>query len=91
MDKVLFSSAKDVWATPQDLFDELNREFNFNLDPCALPENAKCEKYFTPAINGLLQCWGGGTLFFVTRRTVDKFMTGLRSATRKAKSLILQW
>jgi len=53
MDKVLFSSANDVWATPQDLFDELNREFNFNLDPCALPENAKCEKYFTPAINGI--------------------------------------
>ena len=63
MDKVLFSSANDVWATPQDLFDELNREFNFNLDPCALPENAKCEKYFTPAINGLLQCWGGYTVF----------------------------
>lgn len=48
----------DVWATPQDLFDELNREFDFNLDPCALPDNAKCEKYFTPAVNGLIQCWG---------------------------------
>lgn len=63
MNSVLFSSATDVWATPQDLFDELNKEFSFNLDPCALPENAKCEKYFTPEIDGLTQCWGGATVF----------------------------
>ena len=63
MDRVLFSSANEVWATPQDLFDELNTEFNFNLDPCALPENAKCKKYFTPADNGLAQCWGGYRVF----------------------------
>lgn len=63
MNSVLFSSATDVWATPQNLFDELNAEFNFNLDPCALPDNAKCARYFTPEINGLAQCWGGATVF----------------------------
>lgn len=63
MNSVLFSSASDIWATPQDLFDELNKEFGFNLDPCALPDNAKCEKYFTPEINGLSQCWGGHVVF----------------------------
>lgn len=55
----LFSSANEVWATPQDFFDKLNDEFGFNLDPCALPENAKCDKYFTPEIDGLTQNWGG--------------------------------
>jgi hypothetical protein len=35
MNKVLFSSTSDNWATPQDLFDMLNEEFKFNLDPCA--------------------------------------------------------
>ena len=75
MDRVLFSSANEVWATPQDLFDELNTEFNFNLDPCALPENAKCKKYFTPADNGLAQCWGG-IGYFVTRRMGGSFTTG---------------
>ena len=45
---VHFSSATDVWATPQSLFDELNAEFTFSLDVCALPENAKCDRYFTP-------------------------------------------
>ena len=49
----------DIWATPQDLFDKLDAIFNFNIDVCALPENAKCEKFYTPQINGLLQDWCG--------------------------------
>jgi len=58
MNKVLFSSASDMWATPQWLFDELNAEFNFTLDSCATPENAKCERFYTLADNGLIQNWG---------------------------------
>lgn len=49
----------DVWATPQDLFDRLNQEFHFTLDVCALPENAKCERYYTPEQDGLKQPWDG--------------------------------
>ncbi len=45
--EVMFSSATDLWATPQAVFDQLNAEFHFNLDPCATPENAKCANYFT--------------------------------------------
>lgn len=56
---VMFSSQTDEWATPQEFFDKLNEEFHFTLDPCALPSNAKCKHYFTPADNGLLQNWGG--------------------------------
>jgi phage N-6-adenine-methyltransferase len=59
MTKALFSSATDMWATPQAFFDKLNAEFGFTLDPCALPSNAKCTKYYTPTDNGLLQDWGG--------------------------------
>lgn len=75
MNSVLFSSATDVWATPQDLFDKLNAEFDFNLDPCALPENAKCKKYFTPELNGLTQCWGG-VGYSVTHPTAARYTTG---------------
>jgi phage N-6-adenine-methyltransferase len=32
----------DEWQTPQWLFDELNKEFNFDIDLCANPYNAKC-------------------------------------------------
>lgn len=54
----MFSSKSDLWETPQDFFDELNREFHFNLDVCALPENAKCASYFTPEQDGLQKNWG---------------------------------
>jgi site-specific DNA-methyltransferase (adenine-specific) len=50
--------ARSDWETPQEMFDELDREFHFTLDVCATPENAKCEQYFTPAIDGLAQDWG---------------------------------
>lgn len=62
MNKVLFSSKKEEWETPQDLFDELNKEFSFDVDVCALPENAKCKKFFTPEDDGLLKKWGGDLL-----------------------------
>lgn len=55
----MFTSTTDLWATPQSLFDELNSEFRFTLDVCALPENAKCAKFFTPEQDGLKQDWGG--------------------------------
>ena len=57
--KGLMSSETDLWATPQDFFDELDREFHFDCDVCALPENAKCEKYYTPEQDGLSQEWTG--------------------------------
>ena len=33
LSKVLFSSTKEDWTTPQDFFDKLNEEFHFDLDP----------------------------------------------------------
>ena len=48
-----------MWATPQAFFDQLNAEFDFNLDPCATPENAKCATFFTKEVDGLKQNWGG--------------------------------
>lgn len=54
-----FSSASDKWATPQATFDKLHAEFGFELDVCALPENAKCQNFFTPDQDGLAQDWRG--------------------------------
>lgn len=56
---VMFSSKSDLWATPQYFFDDLNEEFHFTLDVCALPENAKCEKFYTPEMDGLSLPWTG--------------------------------
>jgi site-specific DNA-methyltransferase (adenine-specific) len=69
-------SLTDEWATPQDLFDELNREFGFTLDVCATPENAKCADYFTKEQNALDQVWGGGLLDEPTLRACHKRLDG---------------
>ena len=61
--KVLFSSKEEKWATPQDLFDKLNDEFHFTLDAAASPDNAKCANYFTEEQDGLVQSWGGHTVW----------------------------
>lgn len=53
----MFTSRTDEWSTPQAFFDRLNWEFNFELDPCATPENAKCRRYYTKADDGLSQPW----------------------------------
>lgn len=51
------------WETPPEVFAPLHAEFGFTLDPCATPENAKCPRYFTEAINGLVQSWGTERVF----------------------------
>lgn len=57
--RVVFSRQSDEWETPQGLFDQLNDEFHFTLDPCASDENHKCESYFTKEDDGLQEKWGG--------------------------------
>ncbi|MCD8201428.1 MAG: phage N-6-adenine-methyltransferase [Clostridia bacterium] len=57
--EIMFSSKSEVWETPQDFFDALDAEFGFDIDVCALPENAKCKRYFTPDDDGLSQPWQG--------------------------------
>lgn len=61
--KACLSSKRDDWSTPQDFFDELDKEFHFDLDPCADENNHKCETYFTKEQNGLKHSWGGYTVF----------------------------
>ena len=56
--EAMFSSKTDEWATPPAFFLELDKEFHFDLDPCASAENHKCKNYFTVKENGLSQSWG---------------------------------
>ena len=57
--KAMFSSKTDLWATPQAFFNQMDDEFHFDLDTCAIPENAKCKRFFSSQIDGLSQDWGG--------------------------------
>lgn len=58
------SGSTDEWGTPQALFDLLNSEFNFTLDPCASADNAKAP-YFSidEGVDGLAEHWGANVCF----------------------------
>jgi site-specific DNA-methyltransferase (adenine-specific) len=51
------------WGTPQDIFDKLDEEFHFTLDPCASSTNHKCQRYFTKETDGLKQDWSKDRVF----------------------------
>lgn len=57
----MFTSNTPEWGTPQAFFDELNKEFHFDLDVAASDENHKCARYYTKEADGLanLSHWGG--------------------------------
>ena len=41
--KPMLTTGNNEWYTPQYLFDALNKEFDFTLDPCATELSAKCK------------------------------------------------
>lgn len=57
--QVIDPSEIDEWESPQDLFDQLGAEFGFELDVCARPSNARCERFFSPEEDGLRRPWRG--------------------------------
>ena len=59
MNDVLWSHKSCEWSTPQELFDQLDAEFHFDIDVCATDENAKCQNYYTVKDDGLLKPWVG--------------------------------
>ena len=59
MTSVHFMSKTDLWETPQELWNQLDAEFHFEIDVCATKENSKCSIYFDPDKDGLKQDWTG--------------------------------
>lgn len=80
--KPLFSSNSDEWETPKSVFDALDAEFNFTLDPCATEENHKCDLYFTKEQNGLSKNWGGKQCFAILH--THRLAYGLKKRLGKA-------
>ena len=59
MNNVHFSSQSNEWATPQEFFDQLDKEFLFDIDVCATKENAKCKRWYEKRDDGLSKSWDG--------------------------------
>lgn len=82
---VHFSTKTQEWATPQDLFDRLNSEFKFTLDPCCTDENAKCVRHYTELDDGLSKDWAGEVVFMNPPygRTIGKWVKKARNESAK--------
>lgn len=52
-----FTSIRNDWETPDDLFAPLEDEFLFEIDVCATDNNTKCVTFYSEEENGLLQDW----------------------------------
>lgn len=61
--EVLHSSSYMEWETPEDLFQELNMEFNFTLDFCASLGNEKCDRFYSKEDDALKQEPRGEIIF----------------------------
>lgn len=72
-----------VASTPKEFFNRLSSVFNFTLDVCALPENAKCKDYYTPDDDGLSNPWRGG--YGAIRPMEEKYPHGSGKAMRSRR------
>jgi phage N-6-adenine-methyltransferase len=60
--KLMFSTGRDDWETPADLFAQLNAEFRFTLDVAANGANRKCGRWLGPGSatpDALVLPWSG--------------------------------
>jgi site-specific DNA-methyltransferase (adenine-specific) len=60
---VMTSSVRQDWPTARGSFAWLDDEFQFTLDACASPENAKVDRYYTERDEGLMRSWQGERVF----------------------------
>lgn len=55
---VIFSHKSDEYITPQWLYNELNEQYHFKLDPATSTDNPlNAEHYYTRSNDGLLHLW----------------------------------
>ena len=87
----MMSSTTPEWATPQELFDRLNRQYGpFTLDPCCTEANAKCAERFTVAEDGLEQKWTGRVFMNPPYgRKIGKWIWKAYCATRSGEAEIV--
>lgn len=57
--KLFQSKSSDEWETPKDLFNEVNKEFDFDLDVSASKDNFKVNNYYTIEDDALNKDWLG--------------------------------
>jgi site-specific DNA-methyltransferase (adenine-specific) len=75
-------SKSDKWATPSDLYNQLNERFNFNFDPCPIDW-----KEGDP--NGLEIEWGSSSFCNPPYSNVAKWIQKAAEEHRKGKKVVM--
>lgn len=57
----IWSSNKDDWETPHELFARWNNVYHFTLDAAASATNTKCAEFYGEEKSGLLHPWKSWT------------------------------
>ncbi len=88
---VHYSSKRHDWETPPELFTELERRHGpFNLDVCATADVAKCERFFSPADDGLAKPWAPCRCWMNPPygRTIAAWMKKARAEAAKGATVV---
>lgn len=83
-----FISNKQDYETPMEIFEPLNKEFNFAVDVCATNENKKCESYFNEAQDGLKQNWMGVCWMNPPFKNVSKWIEKAYRESRNGATVV---
>lgn len=68
-------SYSDIWLTPLNLFNELNKEFNFDLDAATEPNNPlDTPNFFTKQDNSLTKEWNGNVFLNPPYSNIDQWV-----------------
>jgi phage N-6-adenine-methyltransferase len=86
--------ANDEWETPLDLFNPLNKSFEFNRDVCASEKNALLDKYWTMEDSALDKRWSDSEMHFMNppySKIIAEFLEKAHNETleNNAKTLAL--
>ena len=76
----------DNWATPEEFYNKLNNEFNFDFDPCPL-----CYEEITPEKDGLLVDWGRSNYVNppYSRKLKESFVIKAIEESKKGKLCVM--
>lgn len=89
--KVLWSTLKVDFPTPQYVFDLLDHEFHFDLDAAASAENTKCTNFISAEQNALeLKDWPGSRIFLNPpySKGVGKWIQKAYEESTKGKTVV---
>lgn len=79
LNRVVFSSATDEWATPSDVYESLNAEFGFVDDPCPMNGN----------VSGLMREWQSPCFVNPPYSNIPAFMEKAVIEWEQGKTVVL--